>query len=94
MKKIRTDKDGWYKLLEKKFPPTKFFINDELPNIMCSRMSVPGVLYPWEVRSGNFSDDKKSFYLDGKIKLQGISAGNYYKNKSAIKKLIKKKEAA
>ena len=37
---------------------------------------------------------KKSFYLDGKIKLQGISAGNYYKNKSAIKKLIKKKEAA
>lgn len=92
MKKIRKDKDGWY--LFSKTPATKTFINDNLPNILCRRYYVAGVLYPWEVWSGKLSDDKKTFSFDGKIQKTGLAAANYYKRKSAIKKLIKKKEAA
>ena len=96
MRKRRKDKDGWY--LFSKTPITKTFINDDLPNILCRRLYVPGVLYPYEVRSGKLSDDGKTFSFDGKIKKLGLAAANYYKNKSSIKKHIKylnkKKEAA
>ena len=88
---MRKDKNGWY--LFSKTPATKTFINDDLPNILCRRYYVAGVLYPWEVMSGKLSDDKKSFSFDGKIQKTGFAATKYYKNNSAIKKLMIKKEA-
>ena len=92
VKKIRKDKDGWY--LFSKTPATKTFINDDLPNILCRRYYVAGVLYPWEVMSGKLSDDKKTFSFDGVINLKGFTAGSYYKDNKNLKRLIKKKEAA
>ena len=53
-------------------------------------MSVAGVLYPWGVISGIFNNDKTEFTPDNKINKHGIIAGQYYKNKTAIKKLITK----
>ena len=83
----RKDKDGWYRWGAKKRLGTSYFINDELPNILCTRISIPGVLYPWSVFSGTFNNDKTEFTPDNKINKQGIIAGKYYKNKSAIKKI-------
>ena len=89
---MRKDKNGWY--LFSKTPATKSFINDDLPNILCRRYYVAGVLYPWEVMSGKLSNDKNIFNFDGVINLQGITAGSYYKKNTNLKRLIKKKEAA
>ena len=79
MTKVRKDKDGWYKFCST--GATTHFINSELPNIICSRYKVPGILYPHNIYSGVLSADKKTFTPDGKINLGGMLAGQYYKNK-------------
>lgn len=86
--KVKKDKDGWYKFCTSS--ATVHFINDELPNIICSRLKVPGLLHPKSICSGVLSKDKKTFTPDGKINLDGIAAGLYYKNKKNIKKLLER----
>tara|TARA_R100001510_G_scaffold16433_1_gene13841 strand:+ start:310 stop:597 length:288 start_codon:yes stop_codon:yes gene_type:complete len=90
--RTRKNKDGWYRWGAKRRVGTSYFINDELPNILCKKMNVPGVLYPWGIVSGTFNNDKTEFTHDYKIDLHGIAAWNYYKDKAAIKKLIAKKQ--
>ena len=88
MSKVRKDKDGWYKFSSTLASAT--FVNDELPNILCKIHKVPGMLYPKSICSGVLSKDKKTFTPDGKINLDGIAAGLYYKNKKNIKKLLER----
>ena len=88
MKKIRKDKDGWYRF------GNNSFINDDCPNILCKRIRVAGVLYPHIVRSGKLIDNGETFKFDGEIDLGGFVAAEFYKDKTAIKKLFKKKKAA
>ena len=92
MKKIRKDKDGWYWFGIG--AASISFINDDCPNILCTRLKVPGVLYPHEVRSGKLIDNGETFQFDGEIDLGGFVAREFYKDKTAIKKLFKKKKAA
>ena len=69
----KKDKLGWVN-----FNPTHYK-NEKFPNVIIYRINVPGVLYPWGVKSGKLSNDKNIFNFDGVINLQGITAGSYYK---------------
>tara|TARA_R100000655_G_scaffold105948_1_gene154669 strand:- start:60 stop:335 length:276 start_codon:yes stop_codon:yes gene_type:complete len=89
MKKVRKDKNGWYKFSSSL--SSVCFINDSLPNILCERLKIVA-LYPHIIMSGKLSSDKKTFTPDGKIDLGGIKAGAYYKNNIEIKKLLQKEE--
>ena len=70
MSKIRKDKDGWYKFNSTISSAT--FVNDQVPNILCQILRVPGMLYPHIVRSGKLSENGDEFIFDGKIDLGGF----------------------
>ena len=51
---FRKDKFGWIKL---KSGQTNYYHNSKYPNFLCYRLNVPGVLYPWGIRSGKMDDN-------------------------------------
>ncbi len=87
---FRKDKFGWVKL---KSGPTDYYHNSKYPNFLCYRLKVPGVLYPWGIRSGKL--DNKGFEFDNKYDAEGFAcAGKLGATEHAKKYQPKYKEAA
>ena len=86
---MRKDKNGWYRFGIATRLGSSYFINDEFPNILCTRLKI--VAHdPYKVQSGKLIENGKTFLTDGKINLGGMGASTYYKNNINLKKLLKK----
>ena len=70
---FRKDKFGWVKI---KSGQTNYYTNSKYPNLLCYRLNVPGVLYPWGVRSGVWKTVVNTgFEFDDKYNAEGFACG-------------------
>ena len=65
---FKKDKFGWVKL---KDTATTYYHNSKYPNFLCYRLKVPGVLYPWGIRSGKMDDS--GFEFDDLFNAEGFA---------------------
>jgi len=87
---FKKDKFGWVKL---KDTTTTYYHNSKYPNFLCYRLKVPGVLYPWGIRSGKMDDS--GFEFDDLFNAEGFAcAGKLGATLHAKKYQSKYKEAA
>jgi len=87
---FKKDKFGWVKL---KSGQTNYYHNSKYPNFLCYRLNVPGVLYPWGIRSGKMDD--AGFDFDDQYNVEGFAcAGKLGATLHAKKYQPKYKEAA
>ena len=87
---FKKDKFGWVKLSD---TATTYYHNSKYPNFLCYRWKVPGVLYPWGIRSGKMDDS--GFEFDDLFNAEGFAcAGKLGATLHAKKYQSKYKEAA
>ena len=87
---FRKDKFGWLKVSDN---PTAYYHNSKYPNFLLYRLKVPGVLYPWGIRSGKM--DSGGFEFDNKYDCEGFALGGKLDATEHAKKYqLKYKEAA
>jgi|TARA_R110002126_G_scaffold142243_1_gene287790 hypothetical protein len=87
---FKKDKFGWVKLSD---TATTYYHNSKYPNFLCYRLKVPGVLYPWGIRSGKMDDS--GFEFDDLFNAEGFAcAGKLGATLHAKKYQSKYKEAA
>jgi len=87
---FKKDKFGWVKL---KSGQTNYYQNSKYPNFLCYKLNVPGVLYPWGIRSGKMDD--AGFEFDDQYNAEGFAcAGKLGATLHAKKYQSKYKEAA
>ena len=87
---FKKDKFGWVKLSD---TATTYYHNSKYPNFLCYRLKVPGVLYPWGIRSGKMDDS--GFEFDDLFNSEGFAcAGKLGATLHAKKYQSKYKEAA
>lgn len=87
---FKKDKFGWVKILD---TATTYYHNSKYPNFLCYRLKVPGVLYPWGIRSGKMDDS--GFEFDDLFNAEGFAcAGKLGATLHAKKYQSKYKEAA
>jgi|TARA_R110001599_G_scaffold300614_1_gene505850 hypothetical protein len=65
---FKKDKFGWVKLSD---TATTYYHNSKYPNFLCYRLKVPGVLYPWGIRSGKMDDS--GFEFDDLFNAEGFA---------------------
>ena len=65
---FKKDKFGWVKLSD---TATTYYHNSKYPNFLCYRLKVPGVLYPWGIRSGKMDDN--GFEFDDLFNAEGFA---------------------
>ena len=88
---FKKDKYGWVKL--NSGLGTHWYHNSQYPNFLCYRLNVPGVLYPWGIRSGKM--DNQGFEFDNKYDCEGFAcAGKAGATDHAKKYQVKYREAA
>ena len=72
---------------------TTYYHNSKYPNFLCYRLKVPGVLYPWGIRSGKMDDS--GFEFDDLFNAEGFAcAGKLGATLHAKKYQSKYKKAA
>jgi len=87
---FKKDKFGWVKISD---TATTYYHNSKYPNFLCYRLKVPGVLYPWGIRSGKMDDS--GFEFDDLFNAEGFAcAGKLGATLHAKKYQPKYKEAA
>ena len=87
---FKKDKFGWVKISD---TATTYYHNSKYPNFLCYRLKVPGVLYPWGIRSGKMDDS--GFEFDDLFNAEGFAcAGKLGATLHAKKYQSKYKEAA
>ena len=87
---FKKDKFGWVKISD---TTTTYYHNSKYPNFLCYRLKVPGVLYPWGIRSGKMDDS--GFEFDDLFNAEGFAcAGKLGATLHAKKYQSKYKEAA